>query len=133
VPKSKSADSATASTTTITGPGTGSLRIRTAWRRRNIAAPSASEGQWIKSALSTISKSGPINPSDSIFKPVRRPIWPMMIESEIPARKPVRIGRDRRVASIPSRSARAMKQNTPTASASSAATATRSAVTPGVA
>ena len=61
-------------TTTTTGPGTGSLRIRAPWSTRNIATPSASEGQWISPALPMSSMIGRNNPSDSIFTPVSRPI-----------------------------------------------------------
>ena len=42
--KSKSADSVTASTTTITGPGTGSCGSGRAWRTTNIAAAERERG-----------------------------------------------------------------------------------------
>ena len=125
--KSKAAESSTASTTTTSGPGTGKRAAFTPCSTASMAKASATEGQWMLPALRASSTKGRIRPSASIWTPVKRPIWPTRIESEMPMKKPVRIGRDRKLASTPSLSARASRQSAPTASASSAATATRSA------
>ena len=125
--KSKAAESAVASTTTTSGPGTASRAIVTPCSTASIASASATEGQWMLPACFASSTNGAIRPFASIETPVKRPIWPTRIESEMPMKKPVRIGRDRKLASTPSRSARARRQSAPTASASTAAIATRSA------
>ena len=71
-----------------------------------MAAASRSEGQWISPALWTRSTKGAIRPSEVTGAPVIRLSWPVMIESEMPAKKPTRIGRDRKVESTPSPSSR---------------------------
>ena len=93
-------------------------------------AVNAIVGQWIKSALLASSTSGVISPSDSIFTPVMRPSWPMNIDTDMPAKKPTRIGRDRKVANTPSRNILAARQMHPTPTARSAAIATRSTAAP---
>ena len=118
---------ATASTTTTSGPGTGKRAAFTPCSTASMAKASATEGQWMLPALRASSTNGRIRPSASIWTPVKRPIWPTRIESEMPMKKPVRIGRDRKLASTPSRAPAPAGRARPTASASSAATATRSA------
>ncbi|MCY1229061.1 hypothetical protein D9M72_414120 [compost metagenome] len=97
------------------------------------AKANASVGQWIEPACRRSSSTGDTKPSDSILTPVKRLICPTRIDSEMPAKKPVRIGRDRKVASTPSRTRRAIRHRMPTISASSAAAVTRSTVAPDVA
>ena len=53
------------------------------------------------------SSTGASRPSASISTPVKRPICPIRIESEMPMKNPVRMGRDRKVARMPSRSTHA--------------------------
>ena len=107
--KSNSADSSTDTTTTTTGPGTGKRVIRTTCSSTNMAAASRSVGRWIDPAFCASSTRGATRPSASILTPVIRPICPIRIESDTPAKKPVRIGRDRKVARTPSRSSRASR------------------------
>jgi hypothetical protein len=57
------------------------------------------------------------SPSASIFRPVNRPIWPIRIDSEMPVMNPVRIGRDRKLATMSRRNSRAIRQKTPTSNA----------------
>jgi hypothetical protein len=59
--------------------------------------------------------------------PVTRPICPIMINREIPAKKPARIGRDRKFASAPSPTSRAPRQARPARTAMAEAAARRSA------
>ena len=77
-----------------------------------MATASASDGQWISAALRANSTSGGIRPSASRLMPVMRPSWPMRIESEMPAKKPIRIGRDRKVERTPRPSNRAAEVET---------------------
>ena len=90
----------------MTGPGIGRRNTREASRTANIATASASDGQWMSAALRARSTKGAIRPSEVTGAPVTRLSWPVMIESEMPAKNPTRIGRERKVESTPSPSAR---------------------------
>ena len=68
----------------------------------NMEAARSNDGQWTVATLPASSRIGEISPSDSILRPVTLPIWPTRIDSEMPAKKPTRIGRDRKVANTPS-------------------------------
>ena len=122
--RSRSAERATARTTTMTGPGTGRRSARAACSTANIAAASASEGQWIVAGLADeVDEGGDQAVGRRAGAPVTRLSWPMMIESEMPAKKPTRIGRDRKVERTPRpRSARRRGRSRRRSSASMAAT-----------
>ena len=92
-----------------TGPGTGKRTIRTTCNKPNMPRASTRDGQWIDPAFCRSSTIGLSKPSDSMSTPVTRSICPIRIESEMPVKNPVRIGRDRKFARTPSRSTHAAR------------------------
>ena len=107
--KLKTAESTTESTRTATGPGTGKRTIRKICNNPNIPKANTRDGQWIDPAFCRSSMTGLSKPSDSMSTPVTRLICPTKIDSEMPVKNPIRIGRDRKFARTPSRSTHAAR------------------------
>ena len=115
-------ESAVARAIATSGPGSAGSRAASTRSNTSRLPAKSSVGQWISLARRAISRIGPTRPSLATFTPVKRPICPTRIETEMPLMKPMRIGRDRKLATTPSRSRLARKHSSPTVAAMAAAT-----------
>ena len=95
--------------------GRGRQRVRALQKRTILNMAGAAEHDQRQhqrgrpSACASSSTTGRIKPSASMSTPVTRLICPIRIESEMPVKKPIRIGRDRKLARTPSRSTQAAR------------------------
>ena len=110
-------DSRIDSSTTMTGPGTDKSPEARKLQNGEHRNGEQKRGEVDMPAFLASSVSGARRPSASMDTPVTRPICPTMIEIATPTKKPTRIGRDRRLARLPSRRRLPARQIAPTPSA----------------